>query len=180
MSILVKHVEFVNDQIVFHTKMAEKPDIKPFAKKLHITTKEKFEALSADLVEADKMLDREPIDAQKTQPSFVRLSLTPDDLDGLPEELLKELSADTDHTDFAILNVVENAGGIISLDKLLIGLYKKTGQVHKRQSLTSRLYRMAQNKLIFSVPTKKGVYSSHPMTEEQASSLLGGYSRETD
>lgn len=182
MSILVKHVEFVNDQIAFHNRMAAKSENekKAFAKNLHNTTREKFKALVADLLEADKMLDRQPPDTQKPQQSFLRLSITPDDLEGLPDELVKELSLDTDSTDFAILNVIEDAGGIISLDKLLIGLYKKTHQIHKRQSLTSRLYRMSQNRLVFSVPTKKGVYSSHPMTEEQASSLLGSASRESD
>lgn len=173
MSILEKHLHFVNEQVAFQAKMVEKFSNNAFRQKLHNNTKEKFEALSKDLVEADKMLDQAPSAAAAPTQPIMRLSVTPDDLEGLPEELLRELSGAADKTEFAILNLIDEAGGIISLNKLLIGLYKKTKEVHKRQALTSRLYRMAQNRFVFSVPGKKGVYSKRPMTEEEVARLLG-------
>jgi hypothetical protein len=170
MSILEKHLAFVNEQTAFHQKMAERFADNSFRQKLHNTTKEKFEALAKDLVEADKMLDRPE---QLAPPRLVRLSLTPEDLEGLPEELLSELSIDSDKTEFAILSLIDESGGVISLDQLLVGLFRKTKEVHKRQTLTSRLYRMAQNKLVFNVPNKKGVYSTRPLTEEEFLKILG-------
>jgi hypothetical protein len=43
----------------------------------------------------------------------------------------------------------------------------------KRSTLTSRAYRMVQKGNLFSVPTKKGVYSTHELTEDQVSQILG-------
>ena len=74
--------------------------------------------------------------------------------------------------DFAILKIVEAAGGIASLDRILVGLYKETGEIMKRTTLTSRMYRMSQKGLIFPVHGKKGAYSSEELTEEQVEQLI--------
>ena len=88
---------------------------------------------------------------------------------------MQELSlSDGDKTEFAIVNVIEEAGGIISLDKLLIALYKKTGEIHKRNSLYSKLSRMASKNLIYYVPGKKGVYSTEQLTSDDVSRMFGG------
>lgn len=180
MSILDKHLQFVNDQVVFQQKMAEKFSDNPFRQKLHTTTKEKFEALAKDLEMADKMLDKAPDTINEQQSSVVRLSITPDDIEGLPDELLDELSGGGDRTEFTILNIIEESGGLISLDKLIIALYRSTGEIHKRQSLTSRLYRMAQNKLVFNVAGKKGVYSNRLLSEKELKTLLQGETQVSD
>ena len=57
MSILEKHIAFVNDQIAFQGKMIQKFDKNPFRKSLHEATQGKFRSLAADLAEADKVLD---------------------------------------------------------------------------------------------------------------------------
>jgi hypothetical protein len=89
---------------------------------------------------------------------------------------MSELSVSSaDKTEYAILNLMEKAGGIMSLDQIIVGLYRTTQEIHKRQTTTSRLYRMAGKNLVFSVPNKKGVYSLEPISEEEAAKLLDNH-----
>ena len=100
------------------------------------------------------------------------LALSPEDIEGLPPELIEELSiSDSDMADFAILSAVDEAGGVVSLDKLLILMFKKTGEIHKRAALNSRIYRMVQKGTMFAVPGRKGVYSTRELSEEEASAI---------
>ena len=64
-------------------------------------------------------------------------------------------------------------GGIASLDQILVGLYRNSGELWKRNTLTSKLYRMAQKGVVFQVPEKKGVYSTRRISEEDARRLFG-------
>ncbi len=182
MSILNKHLEFVNAQLAFHERMAEKVGVASFRGTLHKGTSDKFKALAADMAEADKVLDAPPQAApvQATpQRGAIQLSLNIDDLEGLPEDLVKELSlSDADKLEFEIVNSIEEAGGIISLDRLLIALYKRTGEVNKRTYLTSRLARMATKNAIYYVPGKKGVYSSEQLSNEDVARFFGGVKQE--
>ncbi len=179
MSILAKHITFVNEQSNFHQKMAEKSGRSTFRGNLHVTTAEKFKSLSADLDNADKLLDSP---AQEHAPKrHSQLSLSIEDIEGLPDELLRELSlSDADKTEFAIVNVIEESGGIISLDKLLIALYKKTGEIHKRSSLYSKLSRMANKNLIYYVPGKKGVYSAEQLSANDVATMFGSTKEEQE
>lgn len=177
MSILAKYLPFVKEQSAFHKKNAERFKDNTFRTNLHKQTAEKFDALAADLEAADKTLEAPPMAgplkaAQPKRP--IQLSLSIEDVQGLPEELVQELSlSDGDKTEFAIVNAIEDAGGIISLDRLLIALYKKTTEIHKRTYLTSRLARMAQKNAIYYVPGKKGIYSTEQLSAEDVSKLLG-------
>jgi len=167
MNRLVNHAPFVKSQLEFHKKIAATSWAKSPRKKFHEEIADSFAALLHDLQDAST-------DVISNNSPLQQLSLTPDDLEGLPEELKKELNiTESDKTEFAILSIVEKAGGFISLDKLLIGLYKQTGEILKRQNLTSKLYRMKGT--IYSVPGKKGIYSNRPITEEEAAKLFGGY-----
>jgi len=182
MSILHKYLAFVKDQAAFHEKMIQKHGATSFRANLHKTTAEKFQALAADLESADKLLDAPQ---QHTQASAVKgpvqLSLVLEDIDGLPDELIRELSlSSADKTEFSIVNAIEEAGGIISLDKLLIALYKKTGEIHKRTSLYSRLARMVQKNLIYYVPGKKGVYSTEQLSMEDVLRTFGAIKQESE
>lgn len=176
MSLLHKYIPFVKEQIDFQQRMMVKFADHTFRETLHRTTKEKFAALMADIEVVDKLINENNArPAEKLIPNSIRLSITPQELDGLPEEVLKELSiSEGDKTEFAILGLIEDAGGIMSLDQIIVGLWKKTGEAIKRQALTSRLYRMGQKDLIFGVPTKKGVYSTRPISEDEATKLLAG------
>lgn len=102
------------------------------------------------------------------------ITLTLEDIEGLPPELMQELSiSDADRLEFTIVSIINDAGGILSLDKIIVGLYKKTGEVHKRSTLTSRLYRMIQKSLIYSVPYRKGIYSTQELTDDDVKRLFG-------
>jgi hypothetical protein len=175
MSILSKHLELVNQQAEFHEKMAAKFPPESYRGRLHRNTSEGFRALAADLQKADTLLDPgSPSTAAKKATIPGQLSLSLEDIEGLPAELIDELSiSGGDKVEFAILNAIEEAGGIISLDRLLIALFKKTGEVHKRASVISRLHRMSGKNLIFSVPGKKGLYSTEQLNAAQAAKLFG-------
>lgn len=175
MSILAKHVEFVKDQAEFHRKMVDKYAKSIFRANLHIKTAEKFSALLEDILAADKTLDLPlPVARPKTNDGHLQLSLSLSDIDGLPQELIAELGlSDADKTEFAIIGAIEDAGGIISLNKLLIALYKMTGEIHRRQSLYPRLARMVQKNAIYYVPGKKGVYSTEQLSNEDVVRLFG-------
>lgn len=172
---LEKFIPFVKDQSAYHARMAarfgpDSPQKDLFRAKKHSESSAKFAELALALEKADKAL---PI--VTTAPSKPKqLSLGFEEIQDLPDELLQELSiSDADRTDYAILQIVEECGGIASLDRILVGLYKTTGEVMKRSTLTSRAYRMVQKGNLFSVPTKKGVYSTHELTEDQVSQILG-------
>lgn len=178
MSILNKHIAFVNEQLAVQEKLISKfgPDSKlasNFRYSLHVSSAEKFRETLADIEQADKLLDSidttKPIIGARNN----QFQLFPSDITDLPEELIAELSVQqADKLEFSILAVMEESKGLISLDKLLVGLYKKTNEIHKRTGLTAKLYRMSQKRIVFSVPTKKGIYSLAEISEEDAKKIF--------
>lgn len=85
------------------------------------------------------------------------------DISDLPDELLAQLSGvKTDELEDRIYTVVKASEHSIELDRLLIELYRRFGEVHERRFLNNKCYRMAQKRIIHSVPGRKGVYSIHP------------------
>jgi hypothetical protein len=88
--------------------------------------------------------------------------------------LIRELSiSDADKQEFAIVGIINDGGGILSLDKIMVGIFRKTGEVVKRTATISRLYRMAQKGLIYSVPLKKGFYATRPTSEQDVRRIFG-------
>jgi hypothetical protein len=183
-NILTKFAPFVKDHANFHAARAlEYQTSSPSRAKRHKSTADtlqqmlgdfdlvvaEFQAAAGEIVtlKAENETLKEQLRIAQSAPSVtkaaLRLSLNEEDVQGLPQELIKELSlSDGDRTEFAILNILEESNGISTLDRLLIGLYHRTKEIHKRDKLVSRLYRMAQKNLIYSVPQKKGVYSLEP------------------
>lgn len=172
MGILLKHLGFVNEQIGVQTKLIAKFQNQDWRRALHENSCEQFKTLASDLTEADKLLDQyagapAPIKVNK-------LALTPQDVEGLPEELLAELTfSGADKSEMALIQVINDNGGIASLDQILVGIFRKNGEIFKRSALTSKLYRMIQKPLIFAVPNKKGVYSTTLLSELEAEKLFG-------
>jgi hypothetical protein len=94
------------------------------------------------------------------------LELLPEDLEGLPAELIAELSiSDSDQQEIDIMKLIELEGGTISLDLLLVRWFRAKKAVMKRKAMTSRLYRMQQKGRIFAVEGTKGIYSLHKQEE---------------
>jgi len=179
MGILAKHQALVNEHIAVQEKLARRfgPESKganEFRYSLHQSNVERFKELAAALEEADRQLDAAPpLSSQPSAPPVLTLSLS--EIADLPEELRQELSesAIPDKLELAILGVLEERGGIASLDQILVGIFRKTAEVTKRTTLTSRLYRMTSKGSVHTVPNKKGVYSLRKLTAEEAARLFG-------
>lgn len=163
------YVEFVKSQVAFHEIMADKFKATPKRRDKHLETAIQLKSLLEYVIS----LEREAVSPPTRQIKPIQLGLSFDEIEGLPADLIQELSfSDGDRTDFTIIKVIEAAGGVASLDRILVGYYRDTGEVMKRNTLTSRIYRMGQKGLVFQVPGKKGVYSTEELTEEQADNLF--------
>lgn len=175
---VAQQLAFVNEQVAFHQKKARQFSGvagKEWRQKLHLTTAVRFQQLAEFIgqMQAELEAARQPPAAPPPRTNGpVQLSLSLEEVKDLPEELIKELSiSDSDRTDFAITSIIDDAGGVITLDRLLIALYKRTGEVFKRQALTNRLYRMGQKGLVFGVSGKKGLYATRELTPEEVATL---------
>lgn len=169
MSDIAEFIEFVNQQSAFHARQAIRYVDDPRRSELHSNTATRFSSLAEFLVELQKSPAARHFDAESRN---ARLSLTWEEVEGLPDELLEELSiSDSDKSDFNIISLINECGGVASLDRLLVAIYQQSGEVMKRLTLNSRLYRMVGKELIFSVPGKKGIYSTVPVDEETAEKL---------
>lgn len=160
-SILRKYEKFVKEQIAHNEASARKFASKSDEKRTqsYLGRAEQFKELMADL----ESLDANPPPLPSKQISEADLRLTPDELKGLPDELIKELSiSESDKREFLIAQIIDEQGGIASIDKILIGIYQATKEIEKRNKVVARLYRMAQKGLVFQVPEKKGIYSTTP------------------
>ena len=171
---IARHLPFVNEQAQVHDKLSERYGLQPWRVDRHHHSAATFREIAKDLQDAQRELDECARQTQTIGTAYKRMSLTLEDVEGLPPELMQELSiSDSDKLDFTIEAVVNEAGGVASLDKILIGLYKKNREVHKRSIIISRLYRMRQKNTIFAVPNKSGFYSTKPLSEQDVKRLFG-------
>ena len=172
--------EFISEQVKFHESRAREFAETPGRANKHILTGKGF----MDVISGIENLESEieslknkisDIEAGKVKKSGqLSLSLTPDELEGIPAELLPELSiSSANKTEYTIMNLLEEAGGIMSLDQIIVGLYRMTGEINKRVNTTNRLYRMTTKGLVYSVPNKKGVYSLKRLTESDVKQMFG-------
>jgi mevalonate kinase len=178
MSNLADLLVFVNEQIAFHTSKADEYRAKsPKRFERHTETAGRNEDIKAllTLQEAEISRLKTAIESMPKQMPLrqKQLSLSLDELEGLPEELINELSfSDTDRFDYQIKTMIDAGGGVMSLDQVLVGLYKATNEIHKRTAINNRLYKMTQKEELFPVQGKKGVYATRPLTDEEAALLL--------
>jgi len=182
MSNITNFLPFVKEQISLQQKLAIKFADNAYRNKMHIASMEKFIELANCIEKTDNYiteLEKRPKPIT-TGAQFLNLSFQ--EIQGLPDELMEELSiTDSDKQEFIIVNLIDECGSVANLDRILVGLYKKNGEIHKRSALITRLYRMMQKGLIFGVPSKKGVYSTHPLTNDDVDRLFGQYAeKETD
>jgi hypothetical protein len=180
--IVDRYVQFVNDQVEFQTTQSKRFASNAYRRDLHLATATnlrglfeeaiKLEAENAALHDRIRQLEtasQQPTAAADSLPTTAQLSLKPEDLEGLPKEVIDELSVSgAEPIDFKILSVINDAGGISTLDRIIIGLYRNYQETIKRPNLTSRLNRMIPKGLLYSVPGRKGVYSTNPLSNEGA------------
>lgn len=94
--------------------------------------------------------------------------IAPQDIEGLPAELLAQLNiGDAERQEFDIIDTIDNAGGMASIDKILVGYYRKTNEILERNKLMSKLYRMTVKGTLYSHPNKKGVYCTKPVVDSR-------------
>lgn len=84
----------------------------------------------------------------------------PDELAGLPPELLAELSEGAKSQVDPVIKAINDRGGTATLDQILIDVYRATGEVHKRTILQNKLFRFSKRDMCWSVPGKKGLYTT--------------------
>jgi hypothetical protein len=170
-------IAFVKEQILAQDKMMQKYSDQPNRVHLHGVTKSKFEGLLQTL-EALRAASKGPTEiavphhGNGNQLAGIHLSL--DDIEGIPSELMEELSiSESDRQGMVIADIIRGFGGVASLDKIILFVHKRTGVIIKRNTIKSKLFRMVEKKMIFNVPTKRGIYSSYEMTEDEAKTISG-------
>lgn len=105
-----------------------------------------------------------------SQPSSLSSSIyiSPDDIRDIPPELLAQLNiSDSEKQDFQIIEAIDSVGGVASIDKILIAYYHRTKEIFDRQKLMAKLYRMSVKGVVYSHPSKKGVYSTKLIEEKE-------------
>jgi hypothetical protein len=160
MNSIADYIEFVKHQIDYQDRRAvmTRDDNKKLS--FHIETAKQFRSLVQFL---ETLSDNPTSTLSAIQDINPIAKLLPKELAGLPQELLDELSTKgTDKQEILIMELIDSAGGTLSLDRLLIGIYNKSGLVMKRVALTAKLYRMIQKEMIYTVPKKKGIYTTQP------------------
>jgi hypothetical protein len=170
---LAVHIALVKSQLEFHERQAARFNGERRRMEMHERTAEHFRDLLGDLIKLRDWQTQHPdwMTPKSDQPR--RITLTLEEVEGLPKEVLDELSiSESDRAEFNIVSAVRSLGGVASLDQIIVHLYTTTKEVQKRMPLNQRLYRMTQKELLHSVPGKKGVYSVAPMTEEEAAKLI--------
>jgi len=136
---LREFVPFVKSQMQFHENRSKMPDYTSERQDFHAGVATQFRELMGSL-------DNAPIPVQA---SSNPLTLTQDDLVGLPKELLEQLNiSEADRVDAIIVDLINAAGGTLLLDKILIGLFKATGQVPQRNQTISRIHRLGKKGLV--------------------------------
>ncbi|MES9838578.1 MAG: hypothetical protein ABW144_19165 [Candidatus Thiodiazotropha sp.] len=168
-----KHIDFVKSQIKYHTAQIERfsksynpKATSSFVSANQANTKrrlENHERILTQFSELLEYLENIPSEMQDAARNTGVVSssyhLTPDDLEGLPPELLKELNiSESDELELQIMRALRSAGGALTVDKILIQLYRDTGNIHERKALAAKLYRMTQKNLLQSVPDRRGLY----------------------
>jgi len=147
-------LEFLNEEVLLNQRLMQSP--------LGEEQRQQYEERATKLQEIREILEkvkREEGGAREKE--MPRLNLTPRELKDLPEDVLNQLSiSDSDKQEFEIVDAIERNGGMMSLDMLIVTLYRETKKVWERSRLNAKLYRMSQKGLIRSVPGKKAVYST--------------------
>lgn len=106
------------------------------------------------------------------------------DLSDLPPELVKELTGTrVDDLEQQLFTIIKTGGAEVDLDAILIELYRRFQVIQTRKFLQNKLWRMAQKGVIYSVPSRKGVYTATKPDEIMvipAQKFGGGFADDLD
>jgi len=155
---LSRNIEFIKYQLARTIKLQRKNASKGLATGPLDAIIEQFKNCLDAMHEAEQILASLPPPEVADQDRTV---LKPDDIAGLPPELLAQLSlSESDLQDFELRKMISDCGGLMSLDHILIEQFRRTGEISDRGKLNSRLYRMVQKGLLHDVPKRRGVYTT--------------------
>jgi hypothetical protein len=169
-----KYIAIVKKHIGIQQELAKKYEDSPYRKGQHLESAKNFADLEQFLNEIQKKGTDDTSYLNRGDSARKRLHLTYEDIADLSEEHLKELSlTEADRQDLVVEHIIAQNGGVYSLDKIMVDLFRKTKEFPKRNTITSRLYRMVGKGMIFNVPGKKGVYSTFEMTPDEAKKMFG-------
>jgi len=155
-----EEIEFIKSQIAHHKRSVDhflsKRD--PSKANRHSGILRRFEDILPKMEECN-LLDLKPA-RPAPEPSKVGNRLG--NLSDLPEELRSQLvSVQRDELEQKIIDAVGGEyGGVATIDEIMVALYRNTGEIHKREALATKIYRMTRKELLVSVPNRKGVYAT--------------------
>lgn len=169
---LPQHIELVKTQIQHHRYILARQPADRVNPQKHESFIAQWKELLADLEEASKILGNDAGDKPPGSPPQNKetheiqdgSALIKSEYSDLPEELLKELGfAQGDQLEIQIEEVINIVGKPLSVNDILIALFRSHGQIQKRKELASKLYRMVRKGTLVSQPNKKGHYLTRSM-----------------
>lgn len=186
----IEHQEFQAER---HTLRGDNKRAQSYSKRAS-ELKEFWQAISSALESADNTMLQTDLFTQspdsfrtKHRPEQISvrnldeaaLRISPSDLQGLPDELIRELGiSESERKDYRIVDIIDNFGGVASINNILVELYRQTLEVEKRTRLVSRLYRMQQKGLVYSSASRKGIYATSPLVDDNTANKTGQYEEE--
>lgn len=168
MSNIDETLDYVNQQIAFYqTRLNDSSTKNPKFYQHHFDgmclVKARLEQSNLEIQNPEKNIS---ITDSRSHQDYI--SISANDIEGLPKELVEELNlTESDLVEFEIVNIIKQHGDVMSLDHLLIALYKQTNAIYKRKILTAKLYRMVNKGLVYNVPDKRGVYTTTQIEGQQ-------------
>jgi len=112
----------------------------------------------------------------KSDSSVNLFSLNPYELDDLPESLVEDLNLTKGEKHEAqIIDLFLTAGRALSVKEVVVGMYRKFGEVHGRNNINTRLHRLAERGVLNTAPQKRGVYQLASMDNNLVSHVVENY-----
>lgn len=125
-------------------------------------------SVESQLICNQLLVDLEHLSNSQTSKQFDPINLLPSDLIDLPPAVIAQLAlTESDNYELDLVRLIDSVGGIISLDKLIILLFREKGEIVDRTQLNARLNRMMRKGVLFSYPKRKGVYSTKELSDEK-------------
>lgn len=155
---VLEAMAFVKGEVDFHDNQAAK-----FLKEKHQSKYQRHSSISRSFAAVVALLE-DLNNRHNGSADNYELSLLPSEFANLPEELKQQLSASSgsDKQDLELLQMIENAGGTLSLDRIIFDWYKQKNEILTRKFFTAKLYRLTSKKRLYNIPGKKGVYTIYP------------------
>lgn len=194
MPMIANCVEFVKRQVEFnrrqYKRLSEKTSLEedsssyrraaeklPIYERLTSDFENLLSSMLVDIEAFEALKQSTPVSTQGTA-DVETLLKTPTEIQqstlaGLPEELIAQLQiSDSDRFQWCVVDIINRTPDkTISLEVLLIALYKVTGKIYERADLANRMSRLSRKGVAFPVQGRKAVYTTIPPSEDDLLSV---------